>query len=105
LDHYRAARRDLRREAVGSESPPSDSTGWEALAREPTPDEAATLEDLVAKLLDRFEDQERLIISLHLQDFSIEEIRTQAGCAERTVYRVLQRARDRLRRLIEQAER
>jgi RNA polymerase sigma factor (sigma-70 family) len=104
LDHYRAARRDLRREAEGPTSPESSVSGWEALAREPTPEEAATLEDLVEKLLGGFEDHERQIVSLHLQDFSIQEIRTEAGCSERTVYRVLQRARERLTRILARAD-
>lgn len=104
VDHYRAARRDHRREADGSSSEDSVLPNWEALAREPSPDEAATLEDLVEKLLGGFEAREREIVSLHLQDFTAQEIRTEIGCSERTVYRVLQRARERLNRLIERIE-
>jgi RNA polymerase sigma factor (sigma-70 family) len=104
LDYFRAARRDVRREAAADASPEDSSYGWEALDREPTPEEEATLSDLVETLLGRLAEHERLIVSLHLQDHSIAEIRTAAGCSERTVHRVLSRARERLRDITASAE-
>jgi RNA polymerase sigma-70 factor (ECF subfamily) len=96
VDYLQAACRDARREvAAGGDS----AGGYEALAREPTPAEAAALADLVEGLMRDFEGRERRILSLRLQGFTAEEIKAEVGCSERTVYRVLDRARKRLERL------
>ena len=96
VDFFRAAKRSVRREVPLA---PSDSqTGWEALAREPTPDEAVILCDTVDHLLRESSESDRAVLTLALQGFTGQEIADQIGCTERTVRRVLARARERLER-------
>lgn len=92
VDLYRAARRAVEREA-------GDPVGVEALAREPTPAEAAALADTLAELLRRSDPRDRPILTLSLQGYTGLEVSRQTGCTERTVRRVLARARERLRLL------
>jgi RNA polymerase sigma-70 factor (ECF subfamily) len=96
--HYRAACRDVARE----QTPPADEESaarWQAIAREPTPDEAAELTEAVEQLLNSLRDRERRIVELSLQGVSVPEICSQLGTAERTAYRVLERVRAKLERL------
>jgi RNA polymerase sigma-70 factor, ECF subfamily len=62
---------------------------WEALAREPSPDEAAALNDTLDNLLKPLRETHQRIVLLTLQGFTQEEIGSQLGCSERTVRRVL----------------
>lgn len=97
--YFQAARRDVRREEQRT------AEAIQALgnlcAREPTPDEAAGLTDLLERVLRDFEERERRIVSLHLQGYSHAEIGEEVGRAERTVRRTIARARKRLKRLEE----
>jgi RNA polymerase sigma-70 factor (ECF subfamily) len=96
VEHFRAACRDVRREA-GLEPGPDDSgTAWEALAREPTPPEAAALAEAVEGLMRSLEGRDREIVTLALQGFTAAEISAQLSRPERTVYRVLGRVKKRL---------
>jgi RNA polymerase sigma-70 factor (ECF subfamily) len=97
LRHFEAARRTLRRETAGQ-------IDYDALARDPTPSDAAILNELVEQLLNSFDEREREIVARHLQNETVKQIREGLGCSERTIFRVQERARKRLRRLIEQAE-
>jgi RNA polymerase sigma-70 factor (ECF subfamily) len=95
--YFRAARRDVRREfAVPAHA--DAGAGWEALDREPTPEEAAQLAETTEDLLAAFDAPERAVVELRLQGHEILEICAALGCSERKVYRVLQRARQELRR-------
>ncbi|HZT81908.1 MAG TPA: ECF-type sigma factor [Gemmataceae bacterium] len=93
-EHFHAGVRDVGREV----SPPADGPGpaWEAMAREPTPDEAALLAESAERLLDGLEERERAIVALGLQGYTTAEIGEQVGCTRRTVQRVLRRVRERL---------
>src|SRR5512143_2204624 len=51
VEYYRAACRDVRREADRSPSPDESGAAWEAVAREPTPSEAALLSETLEQLL------------------------------------------------------
>lgn len=100
-EYFQAARRDVRRER--------DSTA-EALqalgrlcAREPTPEEAASLTDLLECALRDLDERDRLIVTLHLQGYTHVEISEEVGRAERTVRRTIARTRKRLKRLEEDA--
>jgi RNA polymerase sigma-70 factor (ECF subfamily) len=93
VDHFRAARRDVRRESAPINSDGS-ADSWLALAREPRPDEAAVLAELVEVLFRKLDGRGREILSLHLQGLESAEIKLQVGCSERTVFRVLQRVRE-----------
>ena len=94
---HHQARRDIRREVRaetvggGSETPlhPADPG--------PSPDEAATLRETLEQLVGGLEGRERQIIELLLQGHAVEEVRRQVGCGERTVRRVRDRVRQKLR--------
>jgi RNA polymerase sigma-70 factor, ECF subfamily len=98
-EYFQAARRDVRREE------PIAVEAVQALgnicAREPTPEEAAGLTDLLESVLGHFDERERLIVSLHLQGYNHAEIGVEVSRAERTVRRTIARARKRLKRLQE----
>jgi len=96
-ERFQAERRDVDRErsldALG------ELGGWEALDREPTPAEAAILTDAVEHLLRHLEERDRAIVALTLQGHPAAEVARQLGRPERTVFRVLERVKKRLRRL------
>ena len=97
VEHYHAACRDVRREAV----PPDEdaASSWQALAREPTPDEAALLADTVEQVLRGLDVDDRAIVERSLQGYTVPEISAALGVTERTVYRRLERVKARLQRL------
>jgi RNA polymerase sigma factor (sigma-70 family) len=68
----------------------------EAANAAPTPDAIAEVADTFDKLLAGFDDEERRIIELKLQDFTQEEIAAQMQCSDRTIRRFLKRVQDRL---------
>jgi RNA polymerase sigma-70 factor (ECF subfamily) len=103
--HFRAACRDFRREATPAlEDPESSRASWEAVGREPTPEQAALLADEVETLLGGLDAHDRAIVELTLQGYRPAEVAERAGAAERTVYRVLGRVRTRLERRAQEAE-
>ena len=105
IEHFRAARRDLKREATPPHPTDSSHTGWEAVAREPTPSEAAILTETVEQLmLELRDDRERQILSLSLQGVRVSAISTQVGLTERTVERVRERVRKRLEQMRDERE-
>jgi RNA polymerase sigma-70 factor (ECF subfamily) len=93
VDRLQAGCRDVRREVAlqsrGEESLPS----WEALARDPSPEEAAMLGETVEHVMRSLSPQEREILTLRLQGNSVAEISVEVGRTERTVYRVLEHVR------------
>jgi RNA polymerase sigma-70 factor (ECF subfamily) len=95
--HYRAGRRDAAREVAAEEGPPA----WEALDREPSPEEAALLAETVEALLRGLDADERPVVELSLQGYSASEISAQLGRAERSVRRLRERIRKRLERMQE----
>ena len=98
-DHFFAARRDVRRETpLSTGSGGGDARGM-PLARNPRPDEAAALTELVEQLLCGLSDGEKQIVHLRLQGYSIAETCQLLDRADRTVRRVLARLRSRALRL------
>ncbi len=88
VEHFRAARRDVRQEspaAAGSDSRP----GHEPAAPDPQPAEALLLAETLEQVLRGLRDDQRPIVLLRLQGFLQREIAEQVGCTERTVERVL----------------
>jgi RNA polymerase sigma-70 factor (ECF subfamily) len=79
---------------------PGDGSGepcsWEAIGRDPTPLEAATLTETVDQLLEKLERPEREIIELGLQGHTAPEIAARLGRSRRTVRRVRERVKDEL---------
>jgi RNA polymerase sigma-70 factor, ECF subfamily len=99
--HFRTAGRDVAREVA----PPEDSaTDWQAVAREPTPEEAAVLAETVEQLLRGLDEDGRRVAELSLQGYTVPEISARLGRAERTVYRLLERLKGRLQRLTAEDE-
>jgi RNA polymerase sigma factor (sigma-70 family) len=98
VEHLHAACRDVRRE-VPLDGAADSALPWEAVARGPTPDEAAELVETVERLLGLFQDRERAILELSLQGYPVAEIGARLGCTERKVYRVRERIRLELRRI------
>jgi RNA polymerase sigma-70 factor (ECF subfamily) len=96
IEHFRAHRRDIRREVTPAVSPDGSSSGWEAIAREPTPEEAARLSETIEQLMRELDARDRPILQLSLQGFDIAEIGEQIGRTERTVYRAMERIKKRL---------
>jgi RNA polymerase sigma-70 factor (ECF subfamily) len=97
-DYFRAARRNVQREAQVQPAPESSGREWEALAREPTPLEAAMLADTVDRLLEGLEPHQRQIVQLSLEGEEPARIGAQVGVTQRTVQRVLKGVRERLER-------
>ncbi len=91
MARFRTAKRGPEIGAEGIED-------WQALAKEPTPAEAAILVETVQQLMDGFNQRDRQLFELSLQGNSAEEISGRVGCSERTVQRVLQRLEDKLER-------
>lgn len=98
INYFRAARRDVQRE-VAPLAGNDVHAGWEALAGEPTPSEAAMLTETLEQLMRQLDDQQRHILSLSLQGSTTLQISEQVGCTERTVRRVLERVRKQLHEL------
>jgi RNA polymerase sigma-70 factor (ECF subfamily) len=96
IAYYRARRRDAQREKPWDENKETD--GDPALfAREPTPSEAAILIDIVGRLMAGLPEEDRAVLTLHLQGCTIAEIKAQTGRAMRTIRRILERIRRQLR--------
>jgi RNA polymerase sigma-70 factor (ECF subfamily) len=101
VEYFRAARRDVQREvrlAAGADS----GRAWEAVARDPTPREAAVLAETLERLMRSLEATDREILALHLQGYTTPEISAQVGYAQRTVRRTLETIRSRLRQFQEE---
>jgi RNA polymerase sigma factor (sigma-70 family) len=75
----------------------------EAASDGPTPDETAEVADVFDRLVAAFDDEERRIIELKLQDFTLEEIAAQMGCSERTVRRFMKRVQERLTYMLDES--
>jgi RNA polymerase sigma-70 factor (ECF subfamily) len=97
VEYLRAARRDLTREMVAAEG---GTEPWQlAIDREPQPEEAAILAETVEELFRAAEEDERPILQLSLQGFSVAEVSEQLGRAQRSVRRLRERVRKRLERM------
>src|SRR5262249_55483126 len=90
---------DVQREAGPAANGEDSHAGWEAIAREPTPAEAAQLTDTVEQLMRDLDERDRPVLSLSLQGYTVPEIAAQVQRIERTVYRALERIPTRLEQL------
>ncbi len=89
-DHYRAFKRDARREMPLMEQ--------DAAGDEPTAEQATILAETVERLLRDLgrNHQDRLIIEMSLQGHSAIDIHDKVGCSERTIHRLRKRVREQL---------
>ncbi len=99
VEYHRAECRDVQREAAAQPGAAETAPWWEAVAREPTPDEAAILVETVEQLLCDLDAEERPILEMSLQGYTTQEITEELGLAERSVRRLRERIRKRLERL------
>jgi RNA polymerase sigma-70 factor (ECF subfamily) len=91
IERWWSQQRDVRHEVALQE--------MEAIARDPTPEEAVMLTETVQEVLERLHLRDRPILELALQGLGPEEIAAQVHRTERTVYRVLKRIREKLEEL------
>ena len=96
IDYFRAARRDVRREAAPPPGADDSAATWDAIAREPTPDEVVMLTETIQQLMRDLKERDRKILDLALQGEPVPEISRQVGYSERTVERTLERVRKKL---------
>ena len=89
--------RDVRKEVYVH----ADEPGPEAIASDPTPQEAACLVDELEVLLAKFEEPDPEIVRLCLERYSSSEISDKVGCSRWRVRRVLDRVGHHLRRRLE----
>jgi RNA polymerase sigma-70 factor (ECF subfamily) len=99
MAYHRAECRDAAREAPGRPGADDTATWPEALARDPTPLEAAELSETLERLLGGLDEDERPIVELSLQGYSTREISERLDRAERTVRRLRERVRALLERM------
>ncbi len=92
-EFWRAARRDVGREAVPGPDPDSGPC-WDAIDRGPTPLQATVLSDTLEELIRRLAPSQRVMAELSFQGYTAPEVAHRCGCSERTVARVLRRIRD-----------
>jgi RNA polymerase sigma-70 factor, ECF subfamily len=78
-----------------------DASGVEAVDRDPSPLEVVMLADLVQQLLEGLEPVERGIMELTLEGHPAHVVAGRLGRSERSVWRVREGVRNRLRRLID----
>lgn len=95
LRHLQAACRDARRET--SYEAAGRPAGRGSRPRDPTPVEAAVLSEMVDHLMRGLDESDREIASFQLQGCVSEEIAARVGGAARSVRRVMDRVRRRLR--------
>jgi RNA polymerase sigma-70 factor, ECF subfamily len=84
---------------AGDSSVSQNDLDWKALAREPSPAEAAALNDVLDKLLDPLRESHRAIVNLTLEGYTQDEIGKRVGCSERTVRRVITQVQSDLEKL------
>jgi RNA polymerase sigma-70 factor, ECF subfamily len=97
----RRGRRDAAREVALIDGVNDEERAWEPSDREPTPDEAVMLTELLDIWLRGMTAGERAVTELGLQGLSTPQIAERLKRTERTVRRIHASARDRLGTLLE----
>ena len=96
VEYFHADKRDINREKRPELNSKDSMRQWQAIAREPTPEEAMILTETMEQMLSAFDTRQREILSLTLQGYTQQEVSEQVGCSERTVRRLLTSARQQL---------
>ena len=97
---YHAECRDVRREVGRGPSDELSPDCGQALARDPTPQEAASLADLLEQLMQGLDETQQTIVAQRLEGYTVREISESVRRTERTVHRVLAQVREALQRLV-----
>jgi RNA polymerase sigma-70 factor (ECF subfamily) len=95
--HFHSSKRDLALEESTCHSKDDSHLGGEAAADDPSPDQVAAFDDLIVKLLVDLAERDQEIFLLALQGATTPEIANEVKCSERTVTRVLEILRIRLK--------
>ncbi|HWE35206.1 MAG TPA: sigma-70 family RNA polymerase sigma factor [Isosphaeraceae bacterium] len=93
---FRTARRDVAAEVSAASADEIAAL----IDREPTPEEGATLAEAVERVMSGLDSEDREVVSMALQGYTVPEIAERVGRAERTVRRFIrERVRGRLLRM------
>jgi RNA polymerase sigma factor (sigma-70 family) len=98
VEYHRAECRNVQREAAAHPQAAESRPWWEAIAREPTPEEAAVLAETVEQLLRGLAEDEQPILELSLQGYTTQEISERLSRPERSVRRLRERVKKQLTR-------
>lgn len=93
---YARQGRNIRLEMDAAGGDDDSGAGWQALAREPTPAQAAVLTELIERVVSALPERDRQIVALSLEGNDAAAIAARIGRAERTVRRTLDHFRNRL---------
>ena len=96
IEKHQAAKRDIRSEASPNDTR-SAGDATPAVARDPSVDSVAMMEDEILFLLSELDEQQGEMFSLRLAGYQLEEIASETGRSERTVRRTM----DKVKALIE----
>jgi RNA polymerase sigma-70 factor (ECF subfamily) len=96
VEYHRAECRNVEREAAAHPGAAGTEPWWEAVSREPTPEEATVLAETIEQILRELPASARPIFELSLQGYTAREISQQIGRAERSVRRLREQIRQRL---------
>ena len=99
VEYHHAERRNVQREAAAQPGTVGTEPWWEAVAREPRPEEAAVLAETVEMLLRGLDEDDRPILEMSLQGYTTQEISDRLGRPERSVRRLRERVKKQLERL------
>jgi RNA polymerase sigma-70 factor (ECF subfamily) len=98
VEYHHAGCRDVEREAAARPGAAGTEPWWEAVAREPRPEEAVVLAETVDLLLRGLDAEERPILEMSLRGYTTQEISEQLGRPERSVRRLRERVKKQLQR-------
>ena len=94
--------RDVRKEVANPAGAGDSAVVWEAIAREPTPAEAAELAETLALLMSSLDARDQRILELRLEGNKAVEIADLVGLTEFTVQGVLKKIQKRLKKMREE---
>lgn len=83
---------------VTAADPGESGPGWVPIARGPSPAQAAEFALQLQQVMESFDDEERQIVELKLQEFTNDEVAERLGCSERTVRRLVKQVQAKLTR-------
>lgn len=103
---YRRVGRDVRRELSITVAADEEEVNVpvEAVARDPTPFEAAVLTETVQQLMQKLDERERAVLELRFQNYTVLEIGAQTGQTEHAVEGILKKIRKYMQQLCTEEE-
>jgi RNA polymerase sigma-70 factor (ECF subfamily) len=102
--HFYGPHHDVRKETAALPAGDDSNAGWEAMAREPTPEQVASLAETLEQLLRSLSERDRRILELRLHGYTVPEISREVGRTEFTVEGALKKVRKRLHAQLDKDE-